>query len=64
MKSGKEIKHYKVTVTTHTIYKVFIIHNETTGEIQMTSLGMSIDGFNSCLKDVIATFKKQKGLPV
>lgn len=58
------IKHYKVKVTLHTTYDVFLIHNETTGEIKMTSFGMSMNSYDRCVDDVISMFKEQRGLGV
>lgn len=57
------IKHYKVRVVLHTTYDVFLIHNETTGEIRMTSDGISMNSYKACFDDVVKTFKKQMSLP-
>lgn len=56
------IKHYKVRVVTYTTYDVFIIHNETTGEIEMTSDMMSASSYDECFESVVRIFKKQIGL--
>ncbi len=56
------IKHYKAEITTHTTYEVFIIHNETTGDIKMTPYGMSVDSYTEYVDRVISKFKNQMGL--
>lgn len=56
------IKHYNVRVETYTKYDVFLIHNETTGEIEMTSDGMSVNSYKECIDSVIRIFKEQMGL--
>jgi len=56
------VKYYKLTATTYTTYHVFIIHNETTGEIKMTSNGMSMASYEEIFPAAIETFKKQMGL--
>lgn len=56
------IKHYQVRVTTYTVYDVSLIHNETTGSIEMTADGMSVNSYRDCVENVISIFKKQMGL--
>ena len=56
------IKYYKVRVVTYTTYDVFLIHNETTGRIEMTSDGMSGASYDECIEDVLRIFKEQMAL--
>lgn len=56
------IKYYNIKIVTYTTYNQILIHNETTGEIDITTDGMSGFSYDECIEDVRESFKKQMGL--
>ena len=56
------IKHYNIKIVTYTTYDQILIHNETTGEIDITTDGMSGFSYDECIEDVRELFKEQMGL--
>lgn len=56
------IKSYPVEIVIGNSYNLIIIHNETTGEIELTAGGISSVTYSRCVEDVIHKFKREMGL--